>query len=110
MIEISEWATVSGDVKRQAGSTSSEHTPRMTAPTHPPISQLRADRDACQGRLSAAIQQVHRIVEGDRLATVSIEPYFRGGVNDLEQLDAALHGLREECERLLAADKKIFIR
>ncbi len=109
LIEISEWATVSDDVKQQVAAPLRTHAEDDGA-SHPPISQLRADRDACQGRLSAAVQQVHRIVEGDRLATVSIEPYFRGGVNDLEQLDAALHGLREECERLLAADKKIFIR
>ena len=109
LVDIPEWATVSDDVKQQVAAPLRTHAQDDGA-THPPISQLRADRDACQGRLGAAIQQVHRIVEGDRLATVSIEPYFRGGVNDLEQLDAALHGLREECERLLAADKKIFIR
>ena len=78
--------------------------------THPSIPQLRADRDACSARLNEAIQKVHRIVEGDRMVEVSIEPFFRGGVSDLEQLDAALQGLRDECERYIAADKKIFIR
>jgi hypothetical protein len=78
--------------------------------SHPPIPQLRADRDACMARLHEVIQRVHQVVEGDRMVDVSIEPFFRGGVSDLEQLDAALQGLREECERHIAADKKIFIR
>jgi hypothetical protein len=61
-------------------------------------------------RLQEAVHKVQQIVEGERMVEVSIEPFFRGGVGDVEQLDAALQGLREECERHIAADKKIFVR
>ena len=76
----------------------------------PPISQLRSDRDACDPRLQAAIKKVHDLVDGDRIVTVEVQPFFRGGVEDIDQLDAALAGLREACERLIADGKKIVVR
>jgi hypothetical protein len=76
----------------------------------PPISQLRADRDACDPRLQAAIKKVHDLVDGDRIVTVEVQPFFRGGVEEIDQLDAALAGLREVCERLIADGKKIVVR
>jgi hypothetical protein len=75
----------------------------------PPISQLRSDRDACVARLQAAIKRVHDVVEGDRLVTIKIQPFFRGGIEEIDQLDAALAGLREACERLIADGKKIVV-
>ena len=76
----------------------------------PPISQLRSDHDACDPRLQAAIKKVHDLIDGDRIVTVEVQPFFRGGVEDINQLNAALTGLREACERLIAADKKIVVR
>ena len=76
----------------------------------PPISQLRSDRDACAPRLQAAIKKVHDLVDGDRIVTVEVQPFFRGGVEEIDQLDAALAGLREACERLIADGKKIVVR
>jgi hypothetical protein len=73
------------------------------------IPQIRSDREACASRLQRAITQVHRVIEGDRMVTVDIRPYFRDGVEDVEQLNAALEGIREECERLIAANKKIIL-
>ena len=105
------WAALSEDVQEQVATSLQSHA-EDDGSDDSTIRQLRADNDACTGRLQAAVEKVHRIVEGDRAVSVSIEPYFRGGVSDLEQLDAALTGLREECERLLAppANKKIFVR
>ena len=57
----------------------------------------------------AAIKKVHDLVDGDRIVTVEVQPFFRGGVEDIDQLDAALAGLREECERLIADGKKIVV-
>jgi hypothetical protein len=74
-----------------------------------PIPQLRSDWEACASRLQKAIAQVHRVIEGDRMVTVDIRPYFRDGVEDVEQLNAALQGIREECERLISANKKIIL-
>ena len=106
---LPEWAAVSDDIKEQVAAPLHVHA-NDDGSTTPVIRQVRADCDACQARLDTAVNQIYEIVEGDRMASVSIEPFFRGGVSDLEQLEAAMHGLREECERLIAAGKKIFVK
>jgi hypothetical protein len=75
-----------------------------------PIPQLRADRDACGGRLSTAIAELRRIIDGERLVTVSVGSYFGGGIETEEQLEAALDGVREECARLIGAGKKVIVQ
>jgi hypothetical protein len=75
-----------------------------------PIPQLRADRDACGGRLSTAITELRRIIDGERVVTVSVGSYFAGGVETEEQLEAALDGVREECARLIGAGKKVIVQ
>ena len=75
-----------------------------------PIPQLRSERDACDSRLRAAIAEVHRLIEGERLVTVSVDSYFADGVETEEQLDAALQGVREECARLIGAGKKVIVQ
>jgi hypothetical protein len=75
-----------------------------------PIPQLRADRDACDGRLRAAIAELHRIIDGERVVTLSVESYFAAGIETEEQLDAALEGIREECSRLIGAGKKVIVQ
>jgi hypothetical protein len=75
-----------------------------------PIPQLRSERDACDARLKAAIAEVRRIVEGERLVTVSLGSYFGGGVETEEQLEAAIEGIREECARLIGAGKKVIVQ
>ena len=72
-----------------------------------PIPQLRADRDACDGRLRTAIAELRRIIDGERVVTVCVGSYFAGGIETEEQLDAALNGVREECARLIGAGKKV---
>jgi hypothetical protein len=75
-----------------------------------PIPQLRSERDACDSRLKWAIVEVHRLVEGERLVTVSVGSYFADGVETEEQLEAALAGIREECSRLIGAGKKVIVQ
>jgi len=75
-----------------------------------PITLLRSDRDACDARLKNAIRRVQEITEGERLAPVQFQPYFASGVETMEQLDAALAGLRDECARLIGAGKKVVIQ
>jgi hypothetical protein len=72
-----------------------------------PIPQLRADRDACEGRLRSAIAALRRIIDGERVVTVSVGNYFAGGIETEEQLEAALDGIREECARLIGVGKKV---
>jgi hypothetical protein len=75
-----------------------------------PIPQLRSERDACDGRLRAAVEELRRIIDGDRIVSVSVGSYFGGGIETEEQLDAALEGVREECARLIGAGKKVIVQ
>ena len=61
-----------------------------------PISQLRADRDACEGRLRAAVGELRRIIDGERVVAVSVTSYFPGAIETEEQLKPALDRVREE--------------
>lgn len=75
-----------------------------------PIPQLRAELAACDGRLRDAIAEVRRIIDGERLEAITINSYFADGIETLEQLEAALEGIRQQCSRLIGAGKKIIIR
>jgi hypothetical protein len=75
-----------------------------------PIPQLRSERDACDGRLRSAIAELRRIIDGERIVSLSLGSYFSGGVETEEQLDAALEGVREECARLIGAGKKVIVQ
>jgi hypothetical protein len=74
---------------------------------HVSLTLLHADRDACAGRLAAAIDAALHAIDGERLVTLDLAPFFVGGVETEEQLEAALDGIREECARLIGAGKKI---
>ena len=74
-----------------------------------PIPQLRSELDACEARLRDAIADLHRIIDGERIATVRLGSYFSGGIETEEQLDAALNGIREECSRLIGTGKKVIV-
>ena len=71
---------------------------------------LRSDLDAVTNRLDKAIQEAMQALEGERVVQVKAAKYFKGGVETEEQLEAALNGLREECEPLIGAGKKILIQ
>jgi hypothetical protein len=75
-----------------------------------PIPQLRADRDACGGRLSAAMAELRRIVDGERVVAINLGNYFAEGIETEEQLEAALEGVREECAKLIGAGKKVIVQ
>ena len=75
-----------------------------------PIPQLRSDRDACDGRLRTAVAELRRIIDGERVVSVSVGSYFGGGIETEEQLDAALDGVREECARLIGAGTKVIVQ
>lgn len=74
------------------------------------IPQLRADCDAAPGRLNRAVEEMMRILDGNRIVKVSAASFFAGGVETEEQLDAALKGLRETCESHIGAGKKVLIQ
>ena len=74
------------------------------------VALIRADRDACPARLATAIDQVLSAVDGDRLVSISLAPFFSGGIETEEQLESALKGVREACARLIGAGKKIVVK
>jgi hypothetical protein len=74
------------------------------------IPQLRSDCDAVTSRLNKAVENMVRLVDGNRVVRVSVSAFFAGGVETEEQLDAALQGLRETCERHIGAGKKVLIQ
>lgn len=74
------------------------------------IHHLRSETESCNGRLSIAIERVHQILDGERLATVSVSKFFSGGIDNEEQLEQALTGVREEFTKLLGAGKKVIVR
>jgi hypothetical protein len=74
------------------------------------ISHLRSVTEACDGRLATAVERIHKILEGERVATVTIGKYFSGGIENDEQLEQALSGIRDEFSRLLGAGKIVIVR
>jgi hypothetical protein len=82
-----------------------------TAPAKPPsIPQLRADADASSVRRNKAVEELLRLLDGNRVVKVSASSYFAGGVETEEQLDQALDGLKEQCLELIGAGKKVLIQ
>lgn len=74
------------------------------------IPQLRADVDACPVRRDKAIEELIRLLDGNRLVKVSAAGFFAGGIETEEQLELALDGLKGECLELIAAGKKVLVQ
>ena len=74
------------------------------------IAQLRADCDAAAGRFNKAVEDMVRLVDGSRVVRVKVSDFFSGGVETEEQLEAAIQGFKEECERHIGAGKKVLIQ
>jgi hypothetical protein len=108
LIQTPGWSEIDEDEQRRIATPIERGMTRDK--TRVPIPQLRSERDACESRLRVAVAEIHRIVEGDRMVSVSVGSYFAGGVETEEQLDAALDGIREECARLIGAGKKIIVQ
>jgi hypothetical protein len=51
-----------------------------------------------------------RLIDGNRIVKVSASSYFAGGIENEEQLDQALDGLKEQCLELIAAGKKVLVQ
>jgi hypothetical protein len=108
LTKVPGWADLPEDRQKAIGATLQRGMVRDVVPL--PIPQLRSETDACESRLKAAITEVLRTTEGERIAAVNLGSYFSGGIETEEQLDAALTGIREECARLIGAGKKVFLQ
>ena len=94
--------------ERVSGSLVLRATTDGTASMDIPL--LRSDLAACSGRLSTAIEEMLRIVDGNRIVGVAASGYFAGGIETEEQLDQALSGLKEQCLELIGAGKKVLVQ
>lgn len=101
------WHDLSSDAQQQIAAPLQTGTRPLSHSASIPL--LRSEREACTSRLQKAIRQVQEALEGERLATVQVQPYFGAGIETEEQLDAALAGLRDECARLIGAGKKVVL-
>ena len=81
-----------------------ESTTSMTIPL------LRSDLAACSGRLSSAVEEMLRLVDGNRIVRVAASSYFSGGIETEEQLDQAVSGLKDECLELIGSGKKVLVQ
>jgi hypothetical protein len=76
----------------------------------PSIPKLRADLDACPARLNRAIEELLRVIDGNRIVKISVSGFFAGGVENEEQLDQALAGLKDQCLEFIGAGKKVLVQ
>ena len=106
---VSGWESLNEEQRQRVSQPLSPRTERNVS-AHVGIPELRADMEACGARLNKAVMEMLQMVDGIRLVTVKASNFFDGGVEDEEQLDAALTGLREECVRLIATGKKVLVR
>jgi hypothetical protein len=74
------------------------------------IRHLRSETELCSSRLAAAIAKMHQILEGARLATVSVSEFFAGGIETQEELDLALTGIRDMFSPLIGEGKKVIVK
>lgn len=74
------------------------------------IPLLRSDLAACSGRLSSAVEEMFRLIDGNRIVRVAASSYFTGGIETEEQLDQALSGLKEQCLEFIGAGKKVLVQ
>ena len=108
LVKTPGWTEIDEEQRRRLAEPFERGKKRDAEPA--PIPQLRADRDACGGRSRAAVAELRRIIDGERVVTVSVSSYFAGGIDQPEQLEAALDGIREECLRLIGAGKKVIVQ
>jgi hypothetical protein len=103
------WEQLGGDQQqRVAEPLVSRATTDGTATVAIPL--LRSDLAACSGRLSLAIEEALRRLDGNRIVRVTASSYFSGGIETEEQLEQALSGLREQCLELIGAGKKVLVQ
>lgn len=74
------------------------------------IPLLRTDVHACTSLVNTAVEEMLRLVDGNRVVRVSAASYFTGGIETEEQLNAALAGLRDQCIEFIGAGKKVLVQ
>jgi exonuclease VII small subunit len=72
---------------------------------------VRSDTEVCPIRLQQAQKAVAvaTATDTEQVVVVYLRPFFAGGIETQEQLDAALAGVRDKLESLIGAGKKIVL-
>jgi len=103
---MADWGRLDGEQQRRIAEPLARYSVDGQAT---PIPQLRADTDACAGRLAQVVEEVQRLTTEKAIAKVSAARYFQRGIETEEELTAALDGLREEIAHLLGEGKKVLV-
>jgi hypothetical protein len=103
------WDQLDAEQQRQVSSVLVSRADEDGASTTS-IPLLREQTHACGGLLDKAEEEMLRIVDGTRIERLDVANYFAGGIENVEQLEAALEGLRERVAELIAAGKKVLIQ
>jgi len=106
---LPEWATLPAEAQQRLATPLARGVDVETA-QHKTIPLLRADRDACPGRLNAVIEELWRLIEGHRLVRVAAADFFTGGVETEEQLEQSLADFRDQCLKWIGAGKKVLVQ
>jgi hypothetical protein len=77
LVKTPGWTDLAEGTKHTIAAPLERGIVRDTEPLTVPL--LRSERDACESRLRAAIQDVLRSFEGERLVAVNVASYFAGG-------------------------------
>ena len=103
------WEQLGEDEQRRVAGplVSRAATERIASMT---ISLLRSERAACSERSISAVEEMLRLVDGNRIVRVVASSYFSGGIETEEQLEQAVSGLKEECLELIGAGKKVLVQ
>lgn len=109
LLKTPGWNDLTKDIQSTIAAPFLNGMTRPPAGVMLPLPLLRSECDACDKRLRDAIQEVLRTIEGERLVAISLSSYFAGGIENEEQLEAALAGIREECARWIGAGKKVIV-
>lgn len=108
LVQSSGWRELAPEMQQQIEAPLVAGTKPL--PRNVSIALLRSERESAEARLRTAIRRVQETIEGERLASIQLQPYFGSGIETVEQLDAALNGVREECARLIGAGKKVVVQ
>jgi len=64
----------------------------------------------CDSLLKKAIEDVFRLVDGNRVECGNAPSHFSVGTETGEHQDSALSGLHDECLELIASEKKVVLQ
>ena len=92
---------IEGPLKSRTGATATSNTT---------IPFLRSELVACPQHYRTAIQEMLKLIEGERLVTINAAEFFSDRIETEEQLDAALSTIKQRVEKLLGQGKKVLVQ